>query len=126
MQTFIFSVGHPTSAEVLQWDVIIPHSTQGTFRRSLSYIGTLQMAIPISTALTTLYVSQSLDNSSSLPLISMISTGNTTADLNGTVITCSGLRSRPSQLLAFESVEIIVIRNNSDNVNSRFMLKDHC
>ena len=120
----VMTVTCRTSADInlLRWNVTIPHSTPGTFIRSLSYVGNLQMATSISTGMTTLYVSRSLNNSSSLPLISMISTNNATVDLNRTVITCSGLSSQV--LLATASVEIIVIRSNSGNVNSRFMLNE--
>ena len=107
------SVTCSTSGDLLHWNVT---HAQRTSARHLSYIGTVQMEEPIIITLTTLNVSRSLNNSSPLPLISMISTNNSKADLNGTIITCSGLSY--TQLLATDSVEILLVGNKSDNVNS--------
>ena len=104
-----------TSADILRWNVTLPLS-QRTFVRRLTYIGTIQMEAPIITAMTTLNISRSLNNSSPLPLVSIISTDNTTADLNGTVITCTA-QSRV-ELLTTDSVEITVIHMNSGNIDN--------
>lgn len=110
-----------TSAELLRWNITLLHSdsfnNQRIFVRDLSYIGTAIMATPISTALTILNISRSLNTSSPLPLISTIFTNNTTTDLNGTVMTCSGTPLRSSEVY---SVEVILIGNNTGNINSRF------
>ena len=74
-----------TSADILRWNVTVPLSqTRRVFQRQLSHIGTIQMVMPIMTALTTLNVSRSLNNSWPLPLVSTIFTDNATADLNRT------------------------------------------
>ena len=112
-----------TSADVLRWNVTVPLSqTQTMFERQLTYIGTIRMETPISTALTTLNVSRSLNDNSSLPLISMISTDNATTDLNGTIMICSGGSRLNRELLATASVEIILVGNKNGNINnSRFI-----
>ena len=65
--------------------------------------------------LTTLYISRSVNESLSLSLMSTMSTLNTTADLNGTVITCSS--ETFGQSLANASLLLILARNNSGNVS---------
>ena len=118
------SVTCSTSAELLRWNITLLHSdsfnNQRTYIRDLSYIGTAIMATPISTALTILKISRSLNTSSPLPLISTIFTDNATTDLNGTVMTCSETPLRSSEVLA--CVEVILIGNNTGNVNSRFIV----
>ena len=91
-----------TSADILYWNITY---AQRTFVRQFSYIGTVQMEEPIMITLTTLNASRFLNNSSPLPLISALSTNSSKADLNGTMITCSGLSY--TQLLATDSVEIL-------------------
>ena len=105
------SVTCSTSRDILHWNVTC---AQRTFVRQVSYIGTIQMEEPIRITLTTLYVSRSLDNSSSLSLMSTLSTNSSKADLKGTMITCSGLSY--TQLLATDSVEILLVGNNSGSV----------
>ena len=107
------SVTCSTSGDILHWNVT---RAQRTFVRQVSYIGTIQMEEPIRITLTTLYVSRSLNSSSSLPLISTLSTNSSKADLNGTVITCSGLSH--TQILATDRVEVLLIGNNSGSVNN--------
>ena len=84
--------------------------------RGVTKLGTSDMATPILTTLTTLYVSRSLNGSSSLPLMSTLSANNATADLNGTVITCAA--ETAGQSLTNASLLLILARNNSGNVNS--------
>ena len=113
-----------TSAEVLRWNINIPLSqTQRMFERQLTYIGTIQMEAPIITASTTLNVSRSLNNSSSFPLISVVSTDNATADLNGTIMTCLALSRMNREVLATASVEIILVRNKRGNINNSKCIK---
>ena len=113
------SVTCSTSAGLLHWNVTLRHpSAQKMFERTLSAnFGTIRMEQPIITNLTTLSVSRSLDNSSSLPLVSTISTNNVTTDLNGTMITCLGM-SLMMGLLATENVEVI-ITTGMTNIRSR-------
>ena len=125
------SVTCRTSADLLQWNVTLLHpSPQRTFERTLSKFGTILMEVPILTNLTILYVSRSLDSSSPLPLVSTISTDNVTTDLNGTVITCSGM-SRMMGLLATDrdNVEIIIttgMRNIRSRINNgRYIILTH-
>ena len=117
-----------TSADVLRWIITLLHNdsqphNQRTFVRQLSYLGTLQMEQPIITALTILNVSRSLNDTSPLPLISTISTGNTTVDLNGTVITCSG--ETTGLLPVTDTIEIILIGNNSGSLNNSMLVMVH-
>ena len=103
------SVTCSTSADLLQWNIALRHpSPQRTFERTLSHFGTVRMEAPIITNLTTLTVSRSLDISSHLPLISTISTDNVTTDLNGTVITCSGM-SMGLPATDHDNVEVIIL-----------------
>ena len=114
------SVTCRTSADLLQWNVTLLHpSPQRMFVRQLSYIGTAQMEQPIKTNLTTLSISRSLDNSSHLPLVSTVSTDNVTIDLNGTMITCSGM-SLMMGLSATDcdNVEVIILTGMM-NIRSR-------
>ena len=116
------SVTCRTSADLLQWNVTLRHpSPQRMFERTLSAnFGTIRMEQPIITNLTTLSISRSLDNSSHLPLISTISTDNVTTDLNGTVITCSGI-SMMMELPATDNVEVIILtgmRNIRNIINN--------
>ena len=110
-----------TNANLLRWNVTLLHNDsvldQRTFIRTLSRMGTAMAASPISTALTTLNISRSLNESSPLPLISMISTDNTSTDLNGTVITCSAVGTLINARLV-----IFLFGNNIGSINSRFML----
>ena len=111
------SVTCSTSADLLHWNITLRHpSPQRMFERTLSYIGNIHMEAPIITNLTTLNVSRSLDNSSSLPLASTISTNNVTTDLNGTMITCSGMSAMVG-LQATENVEVII--TGTRNIRSR-------
>ena len=111
------SVTCRTSADLLHWNITLLHlSPQRMFERTLSYIGTIQMEAPIVTNLTTLYVSRSLNSSSPLPLVSTIFTNNVTTDLNGIMITCSGM-STMMGLLATENVDVIII--GMTNIRSR-------
>ena len=125
------SVTCSTNADLLQWNITLrndPPNNQRTFERDLSYFGTAKMALPISTALTTLNVSRSLNKSSPLPLISTISTDNTTIDVNGTVITCSPVSGcigtvitcSESAFLETDSVEIFLVENSIGSSNSKF------
>ena len=109
-----------TSTDTLRWNIAIPQYP--IFRRGLSKIGTADMTTPIPTNLTMLYVSRSLNDSSSLdlPLSSTIFTYNATADLNGTLITCSAEIAGESQ--ANDSLQIILARNNSGNISSRLSI----
>ena len=94
---------------ILEWNITIPsyHTTQ-----TRSIIGdSMTMAPPILLNLTTLNISRSF------PLSSMIFTDNATADLNGTMITCSG-QDFGSGVMASASVQIILIGNNHGAVNS--------
>ena len=112
------SVMCSTNASLLQWNITLLHNdpllNQRIFTRDLSYVGTAVMAKPISLALTTLNVSRSLNNNSTLPLVSMISTDNATADLNGTIITCLAPGTLASNST---SVEIFLV-GNTDNIDS--------
>ena len=122
------SVTCRTSADVLRWIITLLHNdsqphNQRTFVRQLSYLGTLQIEQPIITALTILNVSRSLNDTSPLPLISIISTGNTTVDLNGTVITCSG--EMMGLLPVTDTTEIILIGNNSGSLNNSTLVMVH-
>ena len=105
-----------TGADKLQWTVASPQYP--VLSRGLSKRGTADMATPISTNLTTLHVSRSLNENLSLPLISTISTDNATADLNGTIITCSAETLSGGQILANDSLQIILAGNNSGNIHS--------
>ena len=110
-----------TSADLIRWNITVPLlQNQRTFERQLSYIGTIRMAAPIITTLTILNVSRALNSSSPLPLISTISTDNTTADLNGTIMTCSGL---DRELLATASVEIILVGNKGGKINNSRLIR---
>ena len=111
------SVTCSTSGDLLHWNVT---HAQRTSARHLSYIGTVQMEEPIIITLTTLNVSRSLNNSLPLPLISMIFTNNSNVDLNGTMITCSGLSY--TQLLATDSVEIFLVGNNGASINNSMFI----
>ena len=112
------SVTCSTSADILQWNVTLLHpSPQRMFERTLSNIGTIQMEAPIITNLTTLRITRSLYNRS---LISTISTDNATTDLYGTVIACSELSY--TQLLATDSVEILLVGNNSGSVTTGIII----
>ena len=114
------SVTCRTSADLLHWNITLHHSSaQRMFLRTLSYIGTIQMETPIITNLTTLYVSRSLNISSPLPLVSMISTDNVTTDLNGTMITCSGISMMTGlSAIATDNVEVIILTGMT-NIRSR-------
>jgi hypothetical protein len=120
------SVTCSTSADLLHWNVALLHpSPQRTFERILTYIGTIRMETPIMTNLTTLRITRSLDSSSSLPLVSTITTENVTTDLNGTMITCSGMLNMMIGPLATENVEVILIgiqKNRSRINNGKFVL----
>ena len=112
-----------TSADILRWNITVPllqNQNQRMFERRLSRIGTVRMVAPIVTAIATINVSRSLNNDSYLPLISTISTDNITADLNGTMLICSGL-SRQGELLANESVGIILVGNKNGNIINTFI-----
>ena len=98
-----------TSAYLLEWRI---PSDQGQVIRSFQIDGVRMTSLPISVNSTVLNVSRSL------PLISTISTDITTAGFNGTVITCLE-RAFNTTILSSESVQIILIGNNDDNVNSR-------
>ena len=95
---------------VLKWTVTIP-SYQRTWIRSIIY-DSMTMAPPVLLNLTNLNISRSF------PLSSMIFTDNATADLNGTMITCSG-QDFGSVAMASASVQIILIGNYHGAVNSR-------
>ena len=112
-----------TSADILRWNVTVPLSqTQRVFQRQLSHIGTIQMVMPIMTALTTLNVSRSLNNSWPLPLVSTIFTDNATADLNGTTMTCSAVsKLNGDQVLA--SVETLFVEHESGNIDNSRCIK---
>ena len=113
-----------TSADTLRWNVAMASPQYLTvFTRGLTKRGTGQSAQPISTNLTTLYISRSLNESSSLPLMSMILTDNATADLNGTIITC--LAETGGQSLVNASLQIILTGNNNNNggnINSGLLI----
>ena len=104
-----------TSADTLRWTVASPQHLM-VFSRGVTKRGTAETATPISTNLIMLNISRSLNENSSLPLISTISTDNATADLNGTVITCSAETGGRS--LANDSLQIILAGNNSGDINS--------
>ena len=104
-----------TSADTLQWTVVSPQYPL-VFSRGVAKHGTAEMATSIPTNLTTLHVLRFLNEGLSLPLISTIFTDNATADLNGTIITCSA--EIGEQSLANDSLQIILARNNSGNINS--------
>ena len=111
-----------TSADLLRWNVTVPLSqTQRVFERSLPLSGKIQIVTPIMTALTTLNVSRLLNNSWPLPLVSMISTDNATADLNGTTMTCSAISMMNRELLESESAEILLVGNSGNIDNSRYI-----
>ena len=94
---------------VLEWSITIP-SYQRTWRRTI--IGdTTTMAVPISVNLTTLNISRSL------PLNSMVFTDNTTTDLNGTMITCSGIDFNSGAMVS--ASVLILIGNSHGAVNSK-------
>ena len=122
------SVTCRTSADLLHWNVTLRHpSPKRIFERTLSYIGSIQMERPMMTNLTILNVSRSLDNSSSLPLVSTIVTNNVTTDLNGTMITCSGM-SMMMGLLATDNVKVIIttgMRNTRSRINNGRYVHTH-
>ena len=95
-----------TTAELdtLQWTAFSPQYPT-TFIRGLSKRGTAQPAQPLLTNLTTLYISRSLNETLSLPLMSTIFTDNATADLNGTIVTCLAVTA--GQPLANASLQTI-------------------
>ena len=114
-----------TNADVLRWNITVPllqNQNQRMFERRLSRIGTVHIVAPIVTATAIINVSRSLNNDSYLPLISTISTDNITADLNGTMMICSGM-SRQGELLANESVGIILVGNKGGNSNNSRLIK---
>ena len=127
------SVTCRTSTDLLQWNVTLRHpSPQRMFERTLSKFGTILMEVPILTNLTILYVSRSLDSSSSLPLVSTISIDNVTTDLNGTVITCSGMSLTMMMGLPAtdrDNVEVIIttgMRNIRSRINDgRYIILTH-
>ena len=106
-----------TSADTLRWTVASPQHLMA-FSRGVTKRGTAEMATPISTNLTIIYVSRSLNDSSSLSLMSTLSTDNATADLNETIIICSAEMGGESLYNA--SLQIILAGNNSGDINSRF------
>ena len=105
---------------LLEWSITSPsHSTAQT----RSIIGdsthgdnTTVMVRSILVNLTTLNISRSF------LLSSMIFTSNATADLNGTMITCSG-QDFGSGAMASASVQIILLGSNHRAVNSRLDIK---
>ena len=109
------SVTCSTNGDILHWNVTHAQRTSVSLRQ-FSYIGNVQMEEPIRIALITLNASRFLNNSSPLPLISTLSTNSSKADLNGAMITCSGLSY--TQLLASDSVEILLVGNYSSSVNT--------
>ena len=100
----ITSPSHPTA----QTRSIVGDSTHGD--------NTIVMVTSILVNLTTLNISRSF------PLSSMIFTSNATADLNGTMITCSG-QDFGSGAMASASVQIILFGSNHRAVNSRLDIK---
>jgi hypothetical protein len=110
-----------TSADTLRWIVDSPQLPM-VFSRGVTKLGTADMTTPISTTLTTLYISRSLNESSSLPLMSTMSTNNATADLNGTVITCTA--EIAGQSLTNASLLIILAGNNSGNIISGLFMSN--
>ena len=115
------SVKCSTSADILRWTVNVSRSqTPRVLRRGVTKLGTADTATTIPTTLTTLYVSRSLNESSSLPLMSTLSTDNATADLNETTITCSA--DMAGQSLANASLLIILARNISGNINCELFI----
>ena len=99
---------------ILEWSITSPSYPTAQTR---SIIGdSMTMAAPIPLNLTTLNISRSF------PLSSMLFTDNATADLNGTVITCSG-QDFGSGAMASTSVQIILIGNSCGAANSRRNMK---
>ena len=110
-----------TSADVLDWNVTVPHYEK-SWSRALSYIGTAEMATPITDPMNTtvnLYISRSLNETLALPLISTLSTHTVTVELNETVIICTGKTLRDNTVLGNASVQVILIGDNDGNINSR-------
>ena len=110
-----------TSADKLEWNVTIPYYEK-LWSRTLSYIGTAEMATPITDSMNTtvnLHISRSLNETLALPLISILSTRTVTVELNKTVIICTGKTLRDNTVLGSASVQVILIGDNDGNVNSR-------
>ena len=98
-----------TSAYFLQWSFSGIAQTRG-----FQIDGIRMTSAPLSVHSTVLNISRSL------PLISTVSTDTTTADFNGTVITCSE-HTISTSVLSSASVQIIVVGSNGDNVISKLM-----
>ena len=101
-----------STAYLLEWRILDNHRV---ITRSFQVDGIRTMATPISVNSTTLNVSRSL------PLVSTIFTDNTTADFNGTVITCSE-QAINATTLSSASVQIILVGNIGGSVNSRLTI----
>ena len=110
------SIKCSTSADILRWTVVSQSQPPMVLRRGVTKHGTADTVTAISIILTTLHISRSLNENLSLPLMSTMSTNNATADLNGTVITCSA--ETAGQSLTNASLLLILARNNSGNINS--------
>ena len=111
-----------TSADLLQWNVTIP-TYQRTWTRELSRVGKARTSEQISTSLTSLNVTRTLNNSLTLPLVSKIIADNVATDLNETEIVCqakSADRDNNNTILASAGVQIILPIGS--NINSRFSL----
>lgn len=110
-----------TSADTLEWNVTIPYY-QRSWSRTLSYVGTVEMATPITdprNMTVNLHISRSLNETLALPLISILSTRTVTVELNETVIICTGKTLRDITILGSASVQVILIGDNDGNINSR-------
>ena len=100
------------NASFLEWSVTVPHY-QITKTRLLSNTGTAKRRAPIIINSTTFNITRNIDESLNLPLISMISTDNVTARLNGTVIGCSEILIGEIDMIITLSTSIHIINDGA-------------
>ena len=98
-----------TKTDLLEWNVTIP-SNQRQIIRSFQRGNAL-------TTVQNFMLNFSVTTSS--PLISTLSADNVTADVNGTLITCSGFNFLDDGIFISASVQLNLVEINGGNVNGR-------
>ena len=100
-----------TNTDLLEWNVTIPSNQREIIR-------SFQRGIALTTAQNFVLNFSLMSNSP--PLISILSADNLMADLNGSLITCSGFNFLGDGIFTSASVQLNLIgTNDGGNVNSR-------